>query len=93
MEFKIVEKLITKKLELRETITDESIIDSIILSTEQRATIQKELDLTVSQFNNLLSSIRKKKVIIDNKLNKVLIPNFNLKDTYFKYTTIFTIHE
>ena len=65
------------RYELSRSIDDIDMVDMILFSTQTRIKIRKDLnDMGQKVFNNLLTSLRKKKVITkDNKINPVLIPS------------------
>jgi hypothetical protein len=65
------------RYELSRDIADPALVDMILFSTETRAKIRKDLKgMGQKVFNNLLTSLRKKKVLTkDNKINPVLIPS------------------
>ncbi|MGK0464791.1 hypothetical protein [Clostridium sp.] len=65
------------RYELSRDIADEELVDMILFSTETRAKIRKDLKgMGQKVFNNLLTSLRKKKVLTKkNKINPVLIPS------------------
>lgn len=44
------------------------------MSTPMRKAIRAELDIDYASFNNTLSALRKKKMLIGNKLNNKIIP-------------------
>jgi hypothetical protein len=67
------------RYELTREIKDIEMVDMILFSTQTRAKIREDLgDMGQKVFNNLLTSLRKKKVITkDNKINPVLIPKMS----------------
>jgi len=58
---------------------NESMVCTILFSTETRNKMRKDLDdMSQKVFNNLLTSLRKKKVLSkSNKINPVLIPKMS----------------
>lgn len=85
--------LLYYRYELSREISNEKMVDMILFSTETRHKIRVELEnMSQKVFNNLLTSLRKKKVLTkDNKIHKSLIPkmgeegfelifNFKVKD-------------
>ncbi len=64
------------RYELTREVSNEEIVDTMLFSTSTRNKIRVELgDMDQKVFNNLLTSLRKKKVLSkDNKITKVLIP-------------------
>tara|TARA_R110000796_G_scaffold181330_1_gene297850 strand:- start:16674 stop:16982 length:309 start_codon:yes stop_codon:yes gene_type:complete len=65
------------RYELSREIKDPDMVDLILFSTQTRNKIREDLGgMGQKVFNNLLTSLRKKKIISkDNKINHVLIPN------------------
>jgi len=65
------------RYELSREIKDDDMINMILFSTQTRSKIREDLgNMGQKVFNNLLTSLRKKKIITkDNKINHVLIPN------------------
>tara|TARA_R110002049_G_scaffold231127_1_gene403375 strand:- start:20420 stop:20791 length:372 start_codon:yes stop_codon:yes gene_type:complete len=65
------------RYELSREIKDMDMVDMILFSTQTRNKIREDLGgMDQKVFNNLLTSLRKKKIISkDNKINHVLIPN------------------
>jgi len=67
------------RYELSREIHNESMVCTILFSTETRNKMRKDLDdMSQKVFNNLLTSLRKKKVLSkSNKINPVLIPKMS----------------
>lgn len=65
------------RYELSREIKDTDMVDMILFSTQTRNKIREDLGgMGQKVFNNLLTSLRKKKIISkENKINHVLIPN------------------
>jgi hypothetical protein len=65
------------RYELSREIKDMDMVDMILFSTQTRNKIREDLGgMGQKVFNNLLTSLRKKKIISkENKINHVLIPN------------------
>lgn len=73
-------KVLTEILKARERLStkiiDNELLDKVLFSTESRQEIMALLDnMEAERFNNILSDLRRNKVIIDNKLNPIFIPN------------------
>lgn len=75
----LASKLYKYRDELKEVILDKEILDTTILSDTYRKKIIEEMDITMIHFQVLLTSLRKKNVIIDNRLNPKFIPH--IKDS------------
>lgn len=65
-------------LECRNTISkmvsNDDEIDTLLFSTIKRKEMREKLNMDEFAFNTLLLSLRKKKIITKNKINKKLIP-------------------
>lgn len=75
----LASKLYKYRDELKEVILDKEILDTTILSDTYRKKIIEEMDITMIHLQVLLTSLRKKNVIIDNRLNPKFIPR--IKDS------------
>lgn len=75
----LASKLYKYRDELKEVILDKEILDTTILSDTYRKKIIEEMDITMIHLQVLLTSLRKKNVIIDNRLNPKFIPH--IKDS------------
>lgn len=76
-EIDIIAKFLYKKFELEQKINDEDILYTHLFSTAVRNEIMDELDMKADRFNNILSVLRKKEVIVNNRINKLFIPNID----------------
>nr|DAG99810.1 MAG TPA: hypothetical protein [Crassvirales sp.] len=75
----LASKLYKYRDELKEIILDKEILDTTILSDTYRKKIIEEMEITMIHLQVLLTSLRKKNVIIDNRLNPKFIPH--IKDS------------
>lgn len=75
----LASKLYKYREELKDVILDKEILDITILSDTYRKKIIEEMDITMIHLQVLLTSLRKKNVIIDNRLNPKFIPH--IKDS------------
>ena len=78
--------------ELSSKIKDESLIDDMLFSKNIKDDIKKKMNYSSHQvFNNMLSSLRNKGVIINGRINQGLIPKLNDKKDNFKLIFNFNI--
>lgn len=75
----LASKLYKYRDELKGVILDKEILDTTILSDTYRKKIIEEMEITMIHLQVLLTSLRKKNVIIDNRLNPKFIPH--IKDS------------
>lgn len=74
-EMQVMAAFLKKRFELSDSVKDDAMIDTILKSPETRKEIRDSLLMNVSQFNVILSSLRKNKAIIGNSINKRFVPN------------------
>ena len=72
-------KFLDKRIELKEKITDDELLDEYLQSTKVRQSIKESANVkNTAVFQNMLSNLRKKGFLIDgDRINKVFIPNIN----------------
>jgi hypothetical protein len=75
-EIEALSLLLYYRYELSREIKDIEMVEMILFSTQTRTKIRADLgDMGQKVFNNLLTSLRKKKILTkDNKINHILIP-------------------
>jgi hypothetical protein len=75
-EIEALSLLLYYRYELSREIKDVEMVEMILFSTQTRTKIRADLNnMGQKVFNNLLTSLRKKKIITkDNKINHILIP-------------------
>ena len=91
-EIELLSLLLEKRYVLSQKITDPSLVDLLLLSTENRKIIMEEMGYHSMQvLTNALSGLRKKKVLDDNSIIKGLIPEINNDTNNFKLIFNFNI--
>lgn len=79
-EIAVLAKIIEKRYYISLSTNDELEIARILFSTKMRVDMREELKLDELNFNNILCTLRKKKLIMKNKINPKLIPSVMDKD-------------
>lgn len=92
-EMSLAAKFLEKRLELKEKITDDDLLDEYLQSTKVRQGIKEAANVKNSAvFQNMMTSLRRKKFFIDgDKINKAFIPNISSDSKFFKVEIIFKI--
>ena len=92
-EIALAAKFIEKRIELKEKITDDDLLDEYIQSNKVRQQIKEAADVkNPAVFQNMMSNLRKKKFFVDkDKINKAFIPNISSGSKFFKVEIIFKI--
>lgn len=87
-------KFLDKRIELKQKITDDVLLDEYLQSTRVRQSIKEAANVKNSAvFQNMLSSLRRKGFFMDgDRINKAFIPNLDdFSKKYFKVEIIFKI--
>lgn len=93
-EMEMLSLFLNKRYELSKKITDEDLLDTMLFDKNIKDQIKKEMNYSNHQvFNNMLSSLRSKGVIINGKINKGLIPDLGEDGDNFKLIFNFNIRE
>lgn len=92
-EIVLAAKFLEKRLELKEKITDDDLLDEYLQSTKVRQGVKEAANVKNSAvFQNMMTSLRRKKFFIDgDKINKAFIPNISSDSKFFKVEIIFKI--
>jgi len=86
-------KFLDKRIELKEKITDDELLDEYLQSTKVRQAIKEAANVkNTNVFQNMLSNLRKKGFLIEgDRINKAFIPNISGDAKFFKVEIIFKI--
>ncbi len=91
-EIELLSLLLEKRYTLSQKVNDPMLVDTLLLSTENRKIIMEEMGYHSMQvLTNALSGLRKKKVLEDNSIIKGLIPEINDSTGNFKLIFNFNI--
>lgn len=83
-EMRVVEAFLKEEYNLRKNISDISLAREFLYSTKSRKKIMDEVGLDQSQFNNMLTGLRKKGIFKGKELNVSLFPNISTDAKDFK---------
>jgi len=92
-ERQVLAAFLNKRFQLLQLVRDEGILDGLLKSIDIRKEIREELDMTIPQFNILLSKLKKAGVMVDNKINKRYIPNIQKDSGQYRLILIFDIND
>jgi len=90
-ECKLAARLLSERFELEKIIKDDDLVDSTMLSNSKK--FIGEGDLTQSHYYFLMGVLKRKKVIVNNKFNKKLIPNISENSKDFQLIFYFDLKE
>lgn len=89
-EIDVIVSIVKCRMELAKVITDDSIIDSILLREENRKQIMEDCGIKLQHFQFVLGKLRKNKVLIDdNRVNPKFIPPLKDGALNFKMLILF----
>lgn len=83
-EIEVVSLLLFYHNEFKEETTNVKMLWKFIFDYDTKQKIKKELGMKDQGLQNVLTSLRRKKVIINNSINPVYIPDLNKGDKDFK---------
>ena len=90
----VVAAFIKTRFELSKSVTDDTLLDKIVMSDDIKAKIKDECNVSDAFFQVILGKLRKTNVIIDGKINPKFIPkNLNPNDKSFQLLLYFDLDE
>lgn len=88
-ELDVITALAKHRYELSKVITDDIILDKVVMSEDIRKQIREECNLSLPHFQVIMGKLRENKVIVDNKINPRFIPSVKEEDGNFKLLLFF----
>lgn len=76
---------------LKKETTNNKILWKLVFDYDTRMKIKEELEMSDNVFQNILTILRKKKVIVEGEISKVFIPELDLSTKNFKVIFNFNI--
>jgi hypothetical protein len=85
-EIVLAAKFLNKRIELKEKITDEELLDEYLQSSKVRSVIKQEANVkNMAVFQNMMSALRKKGFFGEgDRISKAFIPNINTESKFLK---------
>lgn len=74
----VVASLLKNRFELSASISDEYILDKVLMSDDIKTKVKEECNISDAFFQVILGKLRKTKVLVEGRINKKFIPK-NLK--------------
>lgn len=91
-EIEITAAFLYNRYKLSKAIIDDVILDSVCMSDDAKRDVRELCHLSVQHFQVMLSKLRKKGIIKDNRLNPRIIPSIrNTEDNSYQLLYLFTI--
>lgn len=89
-EMDVLACFLKKRHELSKVVKDIALLDTILMNEDSRRAIREECKITQSHFQVVMTSLRKNKVVIDNKINPRFIPRVKDDASNFQLLLMFT---
>ena len=89
-ELNVVSSFLKQRYELSKIISDNSVLDSQVMSNDTKKKVIEECGISLQHFYVIMSTLRKKNVISEYGINPKLIPNIRRDDKgYFQFLLLF----
>lgn len=92
-EIDVVVEFLKHRFNLSKKISDPEILNKVLMGEDTKRQIREDNNISLQHFQVIMGKLRKKKVIIDNKLNPKFIPNIKEEDKHFKLLLLFDLNE
>lgn len=91
-EIDVVVEFLVHRFDLAKKISDPDILNKVLMGEDTKRKIREDNDITLQHFQVIMGKLKKKKVIIDNKLNPKFIPNIQDNQDNFKLLLLFDLN-
>lgn len=83
-ELDVLAKLLYYRYTIAKQVKNKEIVDQLLFNTTTRKKIKQELKIQDYSFNNTLTALRKKGLIVNNSINSKVIPKIDNSTKNFK---------
>lgn len=90
-EIDIISALTRHRYELSKKISDDKILDNVLMGEDIKKQIAEECGITIAHYQVILGKLRKNKVVIGNSINPKLIPNIRENEGTLQLLVLFPI--
>lgn len=70
-------------------ITDNTLLDKISMSEEIKRTVRENCGISLAHFQGIISKLKERQIIVNNKLNPKFIPNIVHENNNFQLLLLF----
>lgn len=89
----VIATFVKYRYELSKSITDPKVLDEVLMSREVKNKIRDECGISKGQFQVICSQLRKKGLILGERLNPKFIPKLDLDSKDFKLLILFKFED
>lgn len=88
-EMEVAASFIKQRYELSKVVSDNDILDRLVMSEDTKRKVRKECNITLPHFQVIMGKLRKNSIIVDGKLNPRYIPRVIEENGSFKLMLLF----
>lgn len=88
-EMEVAAAFVKHRYELSKVVTDEALIDKLVLSEDTKKKIREECNMTTSHFLVVIGKLKKAGIIVDGRLNPRYIPKVVKGNNNYKLLLLF----
>lgn len=92
-EIEVISSFVKHRFQLSLNITSEELLNKVLMSEEIKKAVREDCGITSSHFQVIMSKLREKKIIFDDKINPKFIPNITKDEGNFKFMLLFDFTE
>ena len=90
-EIDVITAFTYERYNLGKVISDEDILDKVVMSEDTKKKIREEYKVTPAYFQVIMGKLRRNGLIVNNKINPRFIPNITEDNGSFKLMLLFDI--
>lgn len=90
-EIDVITAFTYERYNLGKVISDEDILDKVVMSEDTKKKIREEYKVTPAYFQVIMGKLRRNGLIVNNKINPRFIPNITEDNGLFKLMLLFDI--
>ena len=88
-EIDVAATLVKIRYELSKVVKDEIILDKLVMSEDTKKRVREECNIQTQHFQVIMSNLRKHKVIVNGKINPLVIPRIKEGDDTLQLLFLF----
>lgn len=90
-EIDVAAALIKQRYELSKVITDNNILDKVVMSDDTRKIVRERCNLSLPYFQVIMGKLKKNKVIVNGRINPKFIPSISEENGNFQLLLLFDL--
>lgn len=90
-EIDVATALVRQRHKLSKVITEDSILDKVVMSDDIKKKVREECGLSLPHFQVIMGKLKKNKVIVDGKINPKFVPNVVEENGNFQLLLLFEL--